>query len=36
MKDADVNKVVTLPDVEEDRDSDGDIEMEVGWDAIRP
>ena len=34
VKDADVNKVAVLPDVEEDGDSDGDIEMEDGWDAI--
>ena len=34
VKDADLNKVAVLPDVEEDGDLDGDIEMEDGWDAI--
>jgi len=34
VKNADVNKVAVLPDVEEDGDLDGDIEMEDGWDAV--
>lgn len=34
VKDSDVNKVAILPDVDEDGDSDGDIDMEEGWDTI--